>query len=88
MSLTKNLSIQKLKLSTGDSNLNPFYIYTEKDYEYIPRIWEVFEFSDMKTYFSPDMKTAVVTFEADGAYIITETNKTVSLCNKSICNLD
>ncbi|MDG2152090.1 MAG: hypothetical protein P8K12_07585, partial [Polaribacter sp.] len=38
--------------------------------------WEFFELSDMETYFSPDMKTAVITFVADGKYTITATNET------------
>ena len=58
----------EIKVSTGDSNLNPFYIYTEKDVTKNSAItWAFFTLSDMQTYFSPDMKTAVVTFVADGA---------------------
>ena len=58
-------------------------MYTKEDVtKETPITWEVFEFSDMKTYFSPDMKTAVVSFEADGAYVVKATNKTVSYATR------
>tara|TARA_B100000795_G_scaffold268843_2_gene256677 strand:+ start:55 stop:1191 length:1137 start_codon:yes stop_codon:yes gene_type:complete len=79
----KKFEHPEITVTTGDSNLNPFYVYTKEDVtKATPITWEVFEFSDMKTYFSPDMKTAVVSFEADGSYIVTETNKTVSYATR------
>ena len=36
--------------------------------------WDSFTLSDMETYFSPDMKTAVVTFVADGSFTIAGTD--------------
>lgn len=74
----------EIKVSTGDSNLTPFYIYTEKDVTNNSAItWSSFELSDMQTYFSPDMKTAVVTFVADGAYTITKTNQNVEYATRA-----
>ncbi len=74
----------EIKVSTGDSNLTPFYIYTEKDVTKNSAItWSSFELSDMQTYFSPDMKTAVVTFVADGAYTITKTNQNVEYATRA-----
>ena len=82
----------EIEVSTGDSNLNPFYIYTQKDVKTNPEItWASFLLSDMKTYFSPDMKTAVVTFVADGQYTITATNNTVEYATRASstwCNTD
>ena len=49
-------------VSTGDSNLNPFYIYTKEDLlKGNGLTWDYFKLSNMETYFSPDMKTAVIT---------------------------
>ncbi len=80
----KTFEHPQIKVSTGDSNLNPFYIYTEKDVTKNPALtWASFELSNMETYFSPDMKTAVVTFEADGEYTITENHKTVSYATRA-----
>ena len=71
-------------VSTGDSNLNPFYIYTEKDVTKNSAItWAFFTLSDMQTYFSPDMKTAVITFVADGQYTITKTNQNVEYATRA-----
>ena len=73
----KKFEHPEIKVSTGDSNLNPFYIYTKDDLTKDAGLtWEFFELSNMKTYFSPDMKTAVITFVADGKYTITATNET------------
>lgn len=79
----KKFEHPEITVTTGDSNLNPFYVYTKENItKSTPITWEVFEFSDMKTYFSPDMKTAVVSFEADGAYVVKATNKTVSYATR------
>ena len=80
----KKFEHPEIQVSTGDSNLNPFYIYTKKDViKEAPLKWEFFELSDMKTYFSPNMKTAVITFVADGKYTIIKTNKTVSYATRA-----
>ena len=79
----KKFEHPEITVTAGDSNLNPFYVYTKEDVtKETPITWEVFEFSDMKTYFSPDMKTAVVSFEADGTYVVKATNKTVSYATR------
>ena len=53
--------------------------------------WASFVLSNMQTYFSPDMKTAVVTFVADGQYTITATNSTIEYATRASstwCNTD
>ena len=80
----KKFEHPEIKVPTGDSNLNPFYIYTEKDVVIDTEItWEFFKLSNMETYFSPDMNTAVITFVADGNYTITETNETVPYATRA-----
>ena len=80
----KKFEHPEIQISTGDSNLNPFYVFTKKDItKEAPLTWEFFELSDMETYFSPDMKTAVITFIADGKYTIIKTNKTVSYATRA-----
>jgi hypothetical protein len=79
----KKFEHPEITVTQGDSNLDPFYVFTKKDMAKSTSItWNVFEFSNMKTYFSPDMKTVVVLFEADGDYIITETNETISYATR------
>jgi hypothetical protein len=79
----KKFEHPEIKVPTGDSNLNPFYIYTEKDVVVDTEItWEFFKLSNMKTYFSPDMNTAVITFVADGKYTFIDNAKTVSYATR------
>ncbi|MDA9341463.1 nuclear transport factor 2 family protein [Flavobacteriaceae bacterium] len=80
----KKFEHPEIKVSTGDSNLNPFYIYTKEDLlKGNGLTWDYFKLSNMETYFSPDMKTAVITFVADGNYTITETNETVPYATRA-----
>ena len=79
----KKFEHPEIKVPTGDSNLNPFYIYTEKDVVIDTEItWEFFKLSNMETYFSPDMNTAVITFVADGKYTFIDNGKTVSYATR------
>jgi len=79
----KKFEHPEIKVPTGDSNLNPFYIYTEKDVVVDTAItWEFFKLSNMETYFSPDMNTAVITFVADGKYTFIDNAKTVSYATR------
>ena len=79
----KKFEHPEIKVPTGDSNLNPFYIYTEKDVVVDTEItWEFFKLSNMETYFSPDMNTAVITFVADGKYTFIDNAKTVSYATR------
>ena len=79
----KKFEHPEIKVPTGDSNLNPFYIYTEKDVVIDTEItWEFFTLSNMETYFSPDMNTAVITFVADGKYTFIDNAKTVSYATR------
>ncbi len=71
----KKFEHPEITVSTGDSNLSPFYVYTKKDIMKDSALtWDSFTLSDMETYFSPDMKTAVVTFVADGSFTIAGTD--------------
>ena len=66
----------EITVTSGDSNLKPFYVLTKMQIlEDAPLIWGAFDLSDMNVYFSPDMKTAVVTFNADSSFTIKETKK-------------
>jgi|TARA_B110000908_G_scaffold171312_1_gene233618 hypothetical protein len=66
----------EITVTSGDSNLKPFYVLTKMQFlEDAPLIWGAFDLSDMNVYFSPDMKTAVVTFNADSSFTIKETKK-------------
>ena len=79
----KKFEHPEIKVATGDSNLNPFYIYTEKDVVIDTEItWEFFKLSNMETYFSPDMNTAIITFVADGKYTFIDNAKTVSYATR------
>ena len=79
----KKFEHPEIQVITGDSNLNPFYIYTEKDIVIDTSItWEFFKLSNMETSFSPDMNTAVITFVADGKYTFTDNAKTVSYATR------
>jgi hypothetical protein len=79
----KKFEHPEIKVPTGDSNLNPFYIYTEKDVVTDTLItWEFFKLSNMETYFSPDMNTAVITFVADGKYTFIDNAKTIAYATR------
>ena len=64
---------------TGDSNLTPFYEFDKTAFQDNQGIdWNSFEFEDMDVSYSPDMKTAVITFNASGNYIFKDTKKEVA----------
>ena len=49
----KKFEHPEIKVSTGDSNLNPFYIYTKEDVTKDNVLtWDSFKLSNMETYFS------------------------------------
>ena len=80
----KTFEHPEIQVSTGDSNLSPFYIFTKEDVtKDNVLIWNSFELSEMKTYFSPDMKTAVITFVADGDYTIKASNESVPYATRA-----
>ena len=64
---------------TGDSNLSPFYTFNKASFERERVItWKRFELENMDVNYSPDMKTAVLTFYASGSYIFNDTDKEVA----------
>ncbi len=64
---------------TGDSNLSPFYSFNKASFEEEPVItWNRFDMNDMQVNYSPDMKTAVLTFYGDGSYVFKATKEEVA----------
>ena len=60
--------------TTGDSNLSPFYTFNKASFDREQAIvWNKFELNDMDVTYSPDMRTAVLTFYASGSYTFKKT---------------
>ncbi len=69
----KEFEHPEIVVTTGDSNLNPFYVFTKDNLnEDAPMTWNSFDLSNFEVYFSPDMKSSVVTFDADGSFTMVE----------------
>ena len=67
-----------IKHITGDSNLSPFYEFDKTSLKNELNInWNRFELENMEVNYSPDMKTAVLTFYASGSYTFKETQKEI-----------
>lgn len=65
----KEFEHPEIVVTTGDSNLNPFYVFTKDNLnENAPMTWNAFDLSNFEVYFSPDMKSSVITFDADGSF--------------------
>ena len=65
----KEFEHPEIVVTTGDSNLNPFYVFTKDNLdEDAPMTWNAFNLSNFEVYFSPDMKSSVITFDADGSF--------------------
>ena len=65
--------------TTGDSNLSPFYEFNKSSFEGDQEItWDRLDMNDMKVNYSPDMKTAVLTFYGSGGYTFNETKEKVA----------
>lgn len=71
-------------LVTGDSNLGDFYNFStdniaqEQNYT-----WNSFDLRDFKTHFSPDMRTAILTFYASGSYTFTDSSEEVAYSTRA-----
>jgi hypothetical protein len=73
----------EITVTTGDSNLNPFYVLTKDDLNSeAPMTWNAFDLSNMKVYFSPDMKSSVVSFDADGSFVMNESEDTIEYATR------
>ena len=69
----KEFEHPEIVVTTGDSNLNPFYVFTKDNLnEDAPMTWNSFDLSNFEVYFSPDMKSSVTTFDADGSFTMIE----------------
>ena len=65
--------------TTGDSNLSPFYTLDKVSFAREQVItWKRFELENIDVNYSPDMKTAVMTFSASGSYTFNDTDKEVA----------
>ena len=79
----KKFEHEDIVVTTGDSNLNPFYVFSEENLkEEMPMTWDSFELSNMNVYYSPDMKSAALTFSADGAYTMNTDNSKVDYATR------
>lgn len=71
-------------LVTGDSNLGDFYNFSTdniaQDQNYT---WNSFDLRDFKTHFSPDMRTAILTFYASGSYTFTDSSEEVAYSTRA-----
>ncbi|NQW27019.1 MAG: nuclear transport factor 2 family protein [Flammeovirgaceae bacterium] len=55
----------------GDSNLDPFYVFENKSLNALSEVkWKAMELYDFEVHFSPDMRTALLTFYARGLYVV------------------
>ena len=67
-----------LPMVAGDSNLGNFYNYTLENLNQEALIdWNSFDLRDIDVHFSPNMRTAFLTFYADGSYSFKATGETV-----------
>ncbi|MCP4483647.1 MAG: nuclear transport factor 2 family protein [Flavobacteriaceae bacterium] len=65
--------------TTGDSNLSPFYTFNKASFDREQAIvWNKFELNNMNVTYSPDMRTAVLTFYASGSYTFKDTKEEVA----------
>lgn len=79
----KKFEHPEITVTTGDSNLTPFYILTGIEVtEEDPLTWNSFDLSNMEVYFSPDMKSSVVTFDADGSFTTKESKTKVDYATR------
>ena len=81
--VTKYIS-DDFALVTGDSNLGDFYNFSidniAQDQDYT---WNSFDLRDFKTHFSPDMRTAILTFYASGSYTFTDSSEEVAYSTRA-----
>lgn len=68
-----------IKHTTGDSNLSPFYTFDKTSFDKEqPITWNKFELDNIDVTYSPDMRTAVLTFYASGSYTFKDSDKEVA----------
>ena len=68
----------------GDSNLSPFYQFNKASFEEALQIdWNRFNLDNMYINYSPDMKTAVLTFCATGSYVFKDTGEEVGYSTRA-----
>lgn len=73
-----------INLVTGDSNLGDFYTFNSDNLGLQQNFtWNSFDLRDFETHFSPDMKTAVLTFYASGSYTFDESQEEVAYSTRA-----
>ena len=73
-----------VNLITGDSNLGDFYTFDTDNFDLQQNFtWNSFDLRDFETHFSPDMKTAVLTFYASGSYTFNESQEEVAYSTRA-----
>ena len=74
----------EIGMITGDSNLGDFYSYSVDNLsEERNFTWNAFDLRDFETHFSPDMRTAILTFYASGSYSFTDSNEEVAYSTRA-----
>tara|TARA_B100000767_G_C19777651_1_gene543680 strand:- start:7446 stop:8576 length:1131 start_codon:yes stop_codon:yes gene_type:complete len=69
----------EIKHVTGDSNLSPFYDFNKSSFNVDQEItWNNFDMNDINVTYSPDMRTAVLTFYSSGSYVFNESKEEVA----------
>lgn len=68
-----------ISVSTGDSNLQPFYVFDKKAFDRERKMtWNDFSIENTEVTFDPDMNAAVLTFYASGSYTMNGSDKATS----------
>ena len=68
----------------GDSNLSPFYQFSKASFEEtLEIVWNKFDLDNLHINYSPDMKTAVLTFIATGSYAFKDTGEEVGYSTRA-----
>ena len=73
-----------MQLVSGDSNLQDFYNFTDESFSRGANVtWKSFELRDIDVMFSPKMDMAILTFYAEGSYIINDSNKSIDYSTRA-----
>ena len=74
----KQFYSDKIGMIGCNSNMEPCVFYSSFEEEDVNHTWNRWNVVDLKVYFSPDMKTAVTTFDNDGEYTMKGSDKPIA----------
>ncbi|MDZ7694267.1 MAG: hypothetical protein U5K69_24625 [Balneolaceae bacterium] len=74
----KQFYSDKVGMIGCNSNMEPCIFYSSFEEEDVNHTWNRWDVKDLKVYFSPDMKTALTTFNNDGEYTMKGSDKPVA----------